>query len=401
MPTYEYKAISNHGKRIQGYYYANSEKEVANMLRHNDYLPIFIKEVDTGKDKAFLTRKVGKKDLAIFCNQFFTMVNAGINIMETLNILRGETENIGLKNALDIVYEDLQKGLSLSQALERQGRVFPSLFINMVKVGEISGNLDMIMKNMATHYENEYDIETKVKNALTYPLILIFVSITVITFLLIYVLPTFVSIFNDNNSILPMPTRILLKTSNVITDYWYRILILLISILVGLIVFNKSKKGRKFFHNLILNVPGFKNIYIKVLSARFAGTMSILLSSGIPLLEALDMAGQVVRNEVISSKVHLAKNNISKGIHISAALEELKIFPPMVHSMVKIGEESGSLDHILNTLSDFYNREVKGSIERMTTLLEPILIIIMAVIVGFIVIAIALPMFDLINTMDF
>lgn len=399
MVNFRYRAVSENGQVLEGYHEAQSEEEVVNMLKNNKYFPIDIEE-EIGADirTSLFAKKVTKKDIAVFSRQFYTMLDAGIGVVEALDILKRQTENKTLKQTIDIVYEDVQKGMSLSEAMGKHEKVFPSLLINMVEAGEVSGNLDVIMERMAIHYEKEFNIENKIKNAFMYPIILSIVAISVVIFLLVVVMPTFIGMFEESGTTLPTPTRILLTISDWLTNYWYLFIGVVLILIFGIITLGKSKEGRKFFDNLKIKLPGIKNMNIKIITSRFTRTLSTLLSSGIPLLQALDVVSKVVGNEIVGTELQLAKEDIRKGVPMSKTIRDIEIFPPMVDSMIGIGEESGALDDILYKTADFYDEEVENSMERMTTLLEPILIVFMGIVIGFIVISIAMPMFDIYDT---
>ncbi len=399
MVNFRYRAVSENGQVLEGYHEAQSEEEVVNMLKNNKYFPIDIEE-EIGADirTSLFAKKVTKKDIAVFSRQFYTMLDAGIGVVEALDILKRQTENKTLKQTIDIVYEDVQKGMSLSEAMGKHEKVFPSLLINMVEAGEVSGNLDVIMERMAIHYEKEFNIENKIKNAFMYPIILSIVAISVVIFLLVVVMPTFIGMFEESGTTLPTPTRILLTISDWLTNYWYLFIGVVLILIFGIITLGKSKEGRKFFDNLKIKLPGIKNMNIKIITSRFTRTLSTLLSSGIPLLQALDVVSKVVGNEIVGTELQLAKEDIRKGVPMSKTIRDIEIFPPMVDSMIGIGEESGALDDILYKTADFYDEEAEASMEKMTTLLEPILIVFMAIIIGFIVVSIAMPMFDIYDT---
>lgn len=403
MLIYKYKAISKDGQVLEGCYKAQSESDVLAMLKNNNYLPISIEEKKIKNRKVQLSlfdEKVTTKDIAIFCRQFYTMLNAGINIIRCLDILGKQIENKTLKKSIIIVHEDVQKGMTLSGAMKKHSKIFPELLINMIEAGEISGNLDVIMERMAIHFEKENYIENKIKNAFVYPILLSMISILVVMFLLVVVMPTFVSMFEDNGSILPGPTRMLLSISDWLIDYWYLFIGIIFLTIFSIISYGKIERGRMFYDGLKIKLPGLKSMNIKIITCRFTRTLSTLISSGMHLLEALDVVSKVVGNKVVAKKLDIVKEDIKKGVPMSIAIRDMNIFSPMVDSMINIGEESGALDELLYKTADFYDEEVENSMENMTTMLEPILIVLMAIIVGFIVIAMAMPMFDMVNIIE-
>lgn len=402
MPIYEYKALSDKGKDLKGIYEATSEDEVVAMLRQNKYYPININEAVEKKnilDISFFLKSVRTKELAVFCKQFYTMLNAGVPIVNCLDVLKVQTENKNLKITLSNVYDDIQKGVTFSTSLRNQKKVFPKLFINMIEAGELSGNLDSILERMSIHYEKEYKITSKIKSAMAYPIMLSMVSVFVVIFLLVFVMPTFLNIFE--NSTLPTPTRILLFISYSLSYYWYLYIIGIVTSIVGFNELYKSKKGRLVFDKLKLIIPVIKGSTEKVITSRFTRTLSTLLASGIPLIQALESTTKVTGNKLIEHRMRQVIDEISTGSTLANALKKIDIFSPMVISMIKIGEESGQLNEILDKTADFYDDETESALQKLTALVEPIMIIIMAIIIGLIVIAMTLPMFDMINTISF
>ena len=396
---YKYKAIANNGQVIEGFFEANSEGDVISMIKGNHHIPVLV-ERDVGADAQFeiFAPKVKKKDLAIFCRQFYTMINAGLGIVKCLDILVAQTANKTMRTALAGICEDVQKGFTLSEAMKKHSKIFPTILISMIEAGEVSGNLDSIMERMSVHFEKENRLETKIKGALIYPSALIVVSVAVVIFMLVAVLPTFVGMFEGSDTPLPGPTRFLIGISASIQAFWYIYIGVIGFITVALLMFKQSPEGIRFFDNAKIKLPFIKITTAKIITSRFTRTLSTLMSSGIPLIQALEVVGKVVNNTIVKERLDNGIENIRKGVTLSKAVKDVGIFPPMVDSMIKIGEESGSLDDILYKTADFYDEEVEASLQRMTTLIEPILIVGMAVVIGFIVIAMALPMFDVVNT---
>ncbi len=402
MPLYEYKALSDKGKALKGIYEAASEDEVVAMLRQNKYYPIKINETVEKKnilDISVFLKNVKTKELAVFCKQFYTMSNAGVPIVSCLDVLRVQTENKKLKITLSNVYDDIQKGATFSTSLRNQKKVFPELLINMIEAGELSGNLDSILERMSIHYEKEDKVINKVKSAMAYPIMLSMVSVFVVIFLLIFVMPTFLNIFE--NSTLPIPTRILLSISYSLSKHWY---LYIIGVVISILGFNElyqSKKGRLFFDRLKLKIPVIKGYTEKVITSRFTRTLSTLLVSGIPLIQALESTAKVSGNKLIEHRMKQVIDEVSTGSTLANALKKINVFSPMVISMVKIGEECGQLNEILDKTANFYDDETESALQKLTAVVEPIMIIIMAIIIGLIVIAMILPMFDMLNTISF
>lgn len=399
--VFKYRAVSQNGEIIEGFYEAKDESDVLVMLKGNNYLPVSI-EKDIGAEAQIdlFAPKVKKKDLAVFCRQFYTMLDAGLGIVKCLEILEKQTENKTLAKSIASVFEDVQKGFTLSEAMKSHKNVFPQLLIHMVEAGEVSGNLDTIMERMAVHYEKESKLEQKIKSAMIYPIMLAVVSIAVVVFLLVSVLPTFISMFEGSGQALPGPTQILLDISNWLSSYWYIFISMVLGLILAFVVLGRTPGGRRFLDNLKLKIPVVKDTTVKIITSRFTRTLSTLLASGIPLIQSIEVVSKIVGNKVVYDRLEVATDDIRKGVSLSRAVRNVGVFPPMVDSMINIGEESGALDDILNKTADFYDDEVEASLQKMTTLMEPLMLVFMAVIIGFIVIAIAMPMFEMMNTIQ-
>lgn len=395
---YKYKAISENGESIEGIFQANSELEVLMMIRNNRWLPISIKEnVDIGLKIPRFLSKVKRSDLVIFCRQFHTMVDGGIEILECLEILALQTKNKVLKRIFKSMSEDIQKGYTISKAMDRHREVFPPILINMVEVGEMSGNLDTVLKRMTIYFEKENKLENKIKSSLIYPTILMGISILVLTFILVVVFPIFIEIFEYNGIILPWPTRLLLKIGTSFISYW-RILSMILTIMIfSTMYYRQTYSGRKFIDRFKIRVPIIRIIYIKVITSRFTRTFSILISSGIPLLQSLEIVGKALNNVYAQDKLIKAEEHIRKGYSLSKVVEDMRLFPAMVHSMIRVGEVSGSLDNMLHKTADFYDTELEIDFQRLTTLVEPVLLILMSIFIGFIVLAMVLPIFNMVD----
>ncbi|HHU49099.1 MAG TPA: type II secretion system F family protein [Clostridiales bacterium] len=400
MPLFEYKAVNQNGESINGRSQAKNRSEIMQMLRNKNYHPVLIKEVAEGTDLSSLSilNKVKTKDIAVFARQFHAMLNAGVTIIQCLDILRQQTENKRFKEVIEKVYESVQKGSTLSEAMKEHRSVFPELLINMIEAGEASGNLDTIMNRMAFHYEKETKIQNKVRGAMIYPAVLAIISVVVVVFMLVAILPTFLTMFEGAGVDLPGPTLFLLAVSNGIRKYWYLIILIIIAFVYLIRRYIKTEEGRKKFDEIKLRVPIVKNLVVKVATSRFTRTMSTLLASGIPLLPAIDIVSKIVGNRVLADGLMSVKEDLRKGYDLAGLIHRLKLFPPMVDSMIRIGEESGSLDDVLSKTADFYDDEVNVAIQKMTTMLEPLMLIVMAVVIGFLVVSMYLPMIDMMQT---
>ncbi|MBU3216756.1 type II secretion system F family protein [Clostridium estertheticum] len=402
MPTYKYKVMDHKGQKIEAIFKANSKNEVLAMIEDNNYYPIEIKEVLEREQKDLFEsfEKVKTKDLYIFCRQFYTMINAGANIANALDVLKKQTENKKLKKSLYEVHDDLQKGVSLSDSLSKHKDVFPDLLINMINTGEVSGNLDTIMNRMASHFEKENKINNQLKSAMVYPMVLGCLSVVIVIFLLTFIMPTFTGMFTSSGVALPAPTRIIMGISQFIQTKWYILIAVIGGAIYGMKSYVKTPQGRLSIDGLKLKLPIIKDITEKAIVSRFTRTLSTVIASGVPLVQALEVVQKVVGNKVAENALEKIKEKVVRGVSLAEALGVEAIFPEMLHSMIKIGEESGSLDDILDKTANFYDEELETSLKKMTTMIEPLMIIVMGVIIGFIVIAMMLPIFDMTKTVQ-
>ncbi|WP_312814504.1 type II secretion system F family protein [Sedimentibacter sp.] len=401
MAVYKCSVVDQSGKKRKISRDAESKSEVIDYLKQNDYIIIDINKSEGSVSlNGFNSGRIKSKDLAVFCKQLYAMLKAGVTIVNSLDILRQQTENKRLAKIIGFLYEDLQKGNTFSESLSHHKDAFPSILISMVEAGELSGNLDVIMNRLAIHFEKEYKIENKVKGAMTYPIILIFVSIAVVIFLLTTIMPTFVEMYSSSGIALPKVTEVMISISNGLKNYWYIIGFFILALVLLISAINKNENIKIKGDYFKLQIPVVKNLILKVATSRFTRTLSTLMGSGVPLLQALETVSGVTGNTYIKSKILEAKEDVRRGHALSQPLKRQGVFPPMVHSMIKIGEDSGSIEEILDKTADFYDEEVDTAVTRLTAMLEPMMIVFMAVIIGFIVIAMVTPMFDMVQAVQ-
>lgn len=399
MANFKYRAMNSSGNKIEGSYEAKSESEVIDMITANGYYPLKVEEVIQSSNVEFsFMQRVTTKDIAIFCRQFYTMLDAGVTINSALSILSNQITNAKLREAVRVVEEDVKKGVTLSEAMAKHEGVFPSLLITMIEAGEVSGNLDEIMLRMSTHFEKENKINNKVKGAMTYPAILSVVCVLVVIFLITYIMPTFMDMFNEAGTVLPISTKMLIAISNFIGAHYIPIIITLTIITVALSYYAKTEHGKYTVSTLKLKIPVIKTLNEKIIVSRFSRTLSTLLASGVSIGQALEIISGIVGNKLASDALINIRERVFRGEGLNTPIRDSKIFPEMLAVMVKIGEETGNLDDILEKTADFYDEEVEIAIQTATTLIEPTLIIVMGVVVGFIIISIMLPLFSMYTT---
>ncbi|HHY91114.1 MAG TPA: type II secretion system F family protein [Clostridiales bacterium] len=370
------------------------------MLRNNDCYPVFIKEIS---EKEYMIRlkhfqKVPVKEIAVFCRQFYTMLHNGITILSSLQTIKLQAKNKKFQKMIEGVQQEVQKGQTLSEAFEKYKDFFPDLFIRMVNIGEISGTLDIVMEKMANYYEKENRINNKIKNSLLYPILLSIVTAIIFIFLLHFVMPIFIGIFEESGISLPLPTQILIGFYNAVQKTWYILFMAAFIMICGIRFFIRTGRGKSVYDWLQIHIPIFKEATRKIIAARFTRTLSSLLSSGIPLTQALDAVSDVVGNIIVRQSIVKAKEEIQKGKSLTDSIQNIGIFPPMVISMLQVGEESGALDEILDKAADFYDDEVETILQQLTILFEPCMIIVMAGFIGFMAVAMLLPILDISNT---
>lgn len=398
---FQYKAMRADGQVFEGVFVGNSIDEVAQMLRNNQSYPISIKEyVKVGSKEITFAKKIGPKELSFFCRQMYAMLNAGSTIIRCLDIMQKQVENKTLRTAIAQMYADVQKGKLLSQAMKEHPRIFPDLMTYMIESGELGGNLDDLLLRLANYFEKDAKLRNKVKAAMVYPAILLIVSNVVVIFLVTFIMPTFAGMFTDSGTELPGPTRFLLGLSDVMTNNALVIIVGLLVIILLLRQYVTSRQGRRLFDSIKLQLPLVGRLNIKVITGRFARNLSTMLSSGVPLLSALDNVSRIIGNKVIEEVIQKYREDIQKGNELHQVVRDSKVFPPMLDNMMEIGKEAGALDDILEKTADYYDDEAEQDLQKLVSMFEPIMIIFLAVIIGFIVISMALPMFDMANTVQ-
>lgn len=398
MPLFKYSALAADGKTVSGLLEADSAVRVQQMLKENRQYALKIDEAGTGSMS--LSRAAPLKDLAVFTRQFHAMMRSGVTVVKCLDLLYQQTNNKRLKEIIFRVYESVQRGDLLSESLRKQVGVFPELMIAMVDTGEASGTLDIILGKLADNFDKDMKVRRKVQSAMIYPIVLTVLMIVVVTGLVMFVLPMFVGMFESSGVELPLPTRMLLGLSEFLGSYWYIVLFFIILAGVLFRTWISSENGRLQWDELKLKIPVVKGLLLKLYSSRLTRTLATLVNAGLPLLNAMDISARVIGNKFIAKHMAQAREDVRSGVTLSQALRRTGVFPVMVYSMIGIGEESGTLDSMLETTADYYDEEAEKAMGQMVALMEPALIIIMAAMVGFIVISIVLPIFDMSSTVQ-
>ena len=392
MKKFKYKAMKNDGTKTTGEYEANSRDDVMEMITSNCYYPLKVEEV-IESTTINIHKKIKVKEISIFCRQMYTMLDAGVPLINALNLMSTQVTNKHLVEIVKELEEDVRKGEMLSNSMRKFPEAFPTLLTSMVESGEASGNLDEMFLRMSTHFEKENKINNKVKAAMIYPIILAIVGVAALIVVMTFVMPTFVSLFESSDAKLPAATRFLIGLSSFMGNHFIMVIGILVAIVVGVVLYSKTESGIYFFAKLKISFPLIKDLNRKMIVSRFTRTLSTLLASGVSLVESLPIVSAVLNNVIAEDEVLKIRERVVKGEGLSTPIEDCELFPPMLSSMVRIGEESGALDDMLNKTADFYDEEVEQAIQTLTSMLEPIMIIIMGLVIGFMVIALMLPLY--------
>ncbi|MFC0270170.1 type II secretion system F family protein [Metabacillus herbersteinensis] len=398
MAKFKYEGRGKAG-RVSGKITSSSKREAGLKLQEKGIRITKIEEIP----ETLLTKEitigspVRLQDIVIFLRQFATLLKAGVSVVDSTNILARQTESKSLKKALLDIEEDLRTGNPLSSAAAKHKKIFTSMFVNMVKAGEASGSLDETLDRLAIHYEKQHKTRQKVVSALAYPAVVGFIAIAVVIFLLIAVVPTFVEMFADFGAELPLITRAVLGASEWMQVYWW-IVIVAFGLLFTAYLFSKSQKKSKYYLDYFtLKIPIFGKMIQKAALARMTRTLSSLFSSSVPILQAISIVENVVDNEVIARVLRESRQSLEKGVSLTEPMKKHWVFPPLLTQMIAIGEETGALDEMLSKVADFYEDDVEQTTDRLKSLIEPLMIVLLAGIIGVIVTSILVPMFDIFN----
>ncbi|HQL89962.1 MAG TPA: type II secretion system F family protein [Syntrophales bacterium] len=396
MAVYVWVAQGRAGEMKKGETEALNEAAVRTQLRRQGLKPTKVKE----KPKDLLEMipfrgSVKAKDVVIFSRQFSTMISAGLPLIQCLDILAGQEQNKAFARIIRNIKEDIEGGSTLTDALKKYPKVFDDLFINMIAAGEAGGILDTILNRLATYLEKAMKLKRKVKGAMTYPAVVLFVSCAVITLLLVKVVPVFQGIFSGMGRELPFLTQFLIDLSNFITNNALYIVGALIVAIVALVKFYQTDRGRTLFDRMILKPPVIGPLMRKVAIAKFTRTLSTMISSGVPILDGLEIVSRTAGNKIVEKALMETRKNISEGKTIAEPLAATSVFPPMVVQMIAVGEATGSLDSMLTKIADFYDDEVETAVNAMTSMLEPILMVFLGGVVGGMIVAMYLPIFQI------
>ncbi len=403
MATYTYKALDPRGASASGQVDGDTKAAVAASLRNKGLTVIDINEVKTSLAKVDIfagLQRIKAKDLTVFSRQFATMINSGLAMLRALTVLEQQTENKKLATVLGAVRGDVEAGISLSDALEKHPKAFSPLYINMVRAGEIGGILDGVLNRLASQLEKDDSIKRAVKSAMTYPIMIGSFAVVVLLGMVMFLIPVFAGIYKSlGNAKLPELTRIMVFLSDQLKS-WHGVLIAaaIVGAVLGLRKLKRTDKGREVWDRFKLHIPmGIGEVIRKIVVARFSRTLATLVSAGVPILQAIDITGKSAGNVVIEHAMDAVEISVKEGQTISEPLKGVGVFPDMVVQMISVGEETGSLDSMLQKVADFYDDEVSAAVKSLTSIIEPIMMLAVGAMVGLVVISMYLPIFDMMN----
>lgn len=400
MATFNYKVVDRDGKNKKGTIEASNKDGAEKKLKADGYTIMSLTEQSSPLAGGFFKKKVKSKDLAVFCKQFSSVIRAGVTIISALELMGDQIENPTLRKAIADAKTYVEKGGTLSDAMRINPSVFPPIMINMVAAGEMSGNLEVCLDRLTEHFEKDNALASKIKGAMTYPIVVFIVMIAVVIVVMVMVIPNFTSMFEEMGTDLPLATRIMVALSDFIIHKWWLLIIIIAAIVVGVKAFKRSPVGEQLFANIGLKAPIFGNLNIKSACSRFARTMSTLMASGISMIDAVEQVAKMMDNKIIRDGLLDAKTQVAKGVPLSKPLKDMEMLPPMLSAMTKIGEETGDIEEMLSKVADYYDEEVEAATNALTAAMEPMIMVVLALIVGMIVAAVYGPIMSMYSALD-
>ena len=400
MAVFNYKVVDRDGKNKKGTIEAPNRDGAEKKLKSEGYSIMSLTEQNSPLGNIGFKKKVKSRDLGVFCKQFSAVIKAGVTIISALELMGDQIENKTLRKAIADARTYVEKGGTLADAFRVNPDVFPPIMINMVAAGEMSGNLEICLDRLVEHFEKDNALTSKIKGAMTYPIVVLIVMVIVIIVVLVAVIPNFASMFEDMGTQLPLATRIMMAAADFVKYKWWLLIIIVAAIVFGVKFFKKTPFGEQLFANLGLKAPIFGPLNVKTACSRFARTMSTLMASGISMIDAVEQVAKMMDNKIIRDGLMDAKVQVSKGVPLSKPLKDMEMLPPMLSAMTKIGEETGDIEEILSKVADYYDEEVEAATNALTSAMEPIIMVILACIVGMIVAAVYGPIMSMYDAMD-
>lgn len=400
MPRYDYQARDKEGNLKAGTVTAISESAASDLLREKELIPISIisqEQVPVFQKSLAILRPVSTRDMVVFSRQLSTMINAKLPILTSLRTVAKQTTNTRFRDIIEEIANDVEGGSSLSEALVKKPKVFSSLYVNMVQSGETTGRIDEALSYLANQLEKDYDLTKEIQGALFYPAIVFVALIVVGVLMFIFVLPAFVDIFNDVEVKLPLATRIIIWITEFINRYWWVVLLIFAVFLWVSISYRRTPEGKYYTDNLIFKIPVFGKLFQNIYLTRFSRNLGTLIAGEIAVVKALQITGETIGNKVYEGIIAQVAKDVEKGENIADSLSKHELIPPMVSQMIKVGEKSGQLDDVLQNIARFYGREVDHMVNNLTTLLGPVVIVVLGIGVAIMVAAILMPIYSLVE----
>lgn len=400
MAVFNYKVVDRDGKNKKGTIEAPNRDGAEKKLKSEGYSIMSLTEQSSPLGNIGFKKKVKSRDLGVFCKQFSAVIKAGVTIISALELMGDQIENKTLQKAIADARTYVEKGGTLADALRVNPDVFPPIMINMVAAGEMSGNLEICLDRLVEHFEKDNALSSKIKGAMTYPIVVLCVMVIVIIVVLVAVIPNFSSMFEEMGTQLPLATRMMMAAADFVKYKWWLLIIIVAVIVFGIKFFKKTPFGEQLFANIGLKAPIFGNLNIKTACARFARTMSTLMASGISMIDAVEQVAKMMDNKIIRDGLMDAKVQVSKGVPLSKPLKDMPMLPSMLSAMTKIGEETGDIEEMLSKVADYYDEEVEAATNALTAAMEPLIMVLLACVVGMIVAAVYGPIMSMYNAMD-
>jgi general secretion pathway protein F len=401
MPVFEYKGLTGQGREIKGIIDADNPQTARAKLKKDG---VYLTDIKLGKEERLskdispFREKISGQDIAIMTRQFSTLIGSGIPIVDSLSALIDQVSNMKFKSSLSVIRDKVNEGSSLADAMKDHPKIFTNIYMNMIKAGESSGTLEIVLERLAEFTEGQNRLKNKIISILAYPVVVMAISMLVLFFLLTTVVPKVTKIYDNMKQSLPLPTEILLFITNIFSHYWWLLIILIGAVYYFTAGYLKTPQGKAKFDRFVLKIPIIGEMVRMVAVSRFASTFSTLLSAGVPVLQSMDIVKNIVNNTVFAEVVQEARANIAEGQSIAEPLKKSGIFPPLVTHMIAIGEKTGELEAMLKKVSETYSNQFESRIQTLTALMEPIIIVVMAALIGFIVISMLLPLIQLSST---
>jgi len=393
MPVFVWEGKLPNGNIKKGEIEADSKASATMLLRRQRVIPTKIR--GKAKQITLFEQRIKTKDIVIFTRQFATMINAGLPLVQCLDILASQQPNPTLKKILSQVKQDVESGNTFADALGKHPKVFDNLYVNLVAAGEIGGVLDTVLNRLAVYMEKNEALKNKVKSAMTYPIIVLCVAFGVVAVLMLFVIPTFQDMFKQFGAALPGPTQLVVDMSHFFRNFWHIMFGVIILLIIGFKWVGKQKKGRYYIDTIALKLPIFGSLIRKVAVAKFSRTLGTMISSGVPIMDGLEITSKTAGNVIVENAIRAVRSAISEGRSMSEPLEQTGIFPGMVVQMISVGEATGAMDQMLSKIADFYDEEVDAAVDALTSALEPMLMVFLGGIIGFVVVAMYLPIFQM------